>query len=98
MDDVREREHSSANAETPEREWARARVEKKHKLRGDFAAYVAINLALVAAWALTGFGYFWPGWILTFWGVFLLLDAWNIYHRRRPVTEDEVDEELRRHR
>jgi hypothetical protein len=97
MVEVRERDLSSVNAETSEREWARARVEKKHKLRADFVAYLVINLALVAAWALTGFGYFWPGWVLGFWGVFLLLDAWNVYYRR-PVTEDEIDEELRRHR
>ena len=56
-----------------------------------------MNAALVAAWALTGFGYFWPGWVLGFWGVFLLLDAWNVYYRR-PVTEDEIDRELYKRR
>lgn len=76
-----------------DRDWARARVEKKHKLRADVVAYVVINLALIAAWAATGFGYFWPGWVLGFWAVFLLLDAWNVYYRR-PVTEEEIDEEL----
>ena len=30
-------------------------------------------------------------------GVFLVLDAWNVYDRR-PVTEDEIDRELRRQR
>ena len=65
-----------------------------HKLRADVAAYVVINVAFVVAWAATGFGYFWPGWVLGFWAVFLLLDAWNLYYRR-PVTEDEIDKELR---
>lgn len=83
--------------EMTERERARARVEKKHKLRGDFVAYVVINLGLVAAWAFTGSGAFWPGWVLGVWGVFLLLDVWSVYFGR-PVTEQEVDEELLKRR
>lgn len=94
---VNEQAQMDTRSELTGREWARARVEKKHKLRADFVAYVAINTALVLAWALTGFGYFWPAWVLGFWGVFLLLDAWNV-HYRKPVTEEEIDEELRRQR
>lgn len=82
-------------AETPERAWARARVEKKHKLRADVGAYVLVNGGLVVAWAVTGAGSFWPGWVLGIWGVLLLLDVWNLY-LRRPITEQEIDEELRR--
>ena len=80
-----------------EREAARKRVERKHKFRGDVVAYVVINLFLIGLWAATGFGYFWPGWVLAGWGVLLLLDAWNVYYRR-PITEDEIDEELRSRR
>lgn len=89
--------HEGTRSELTDRAWARTRVEKKHKLRGDLVAYVVINAALVATWALTGFGYFWPGWILGFWGVFLLLDVWNLYFQR-PITEREIDEELRKRR
>ena len=80
-----------------EREWARKQVEKKHKLRADLAAYIVVNLFLIGAWAATGFGYFWPGWVLAGWGVLLSLDAWNVYFRR-PVTEAEIDRELRQRR
>jgi hypothetical protein len=82
---------------SPEYEHARKRVEKKHKFRGDLVAYVVINVFLIVAWAVTGFGYFWPGWILGVWGVFLVLDAWNIYYRS-PITEDEIERELRNRR
>jgi fatty acid desaturase len=78
-----------------ERERARKRVERKHKFRGDLMAYVAINLFLIGVWAFTGAGYFWPGWVLAGWGMLLLLDAWNAYFRR-PITEQEIDEEMRR--
>lgn len=82
-------------SELTDRAWAQARVERKHKLRADIVAYLVINAGLVVAWAATGFGYFWPGWILGAWGVFLVLDAWNLYDRR-PVTEQEIENELRR--
>lgn len=80
---------------TSERDRARARVARKHKLRADLVAYLVVNAALVVAWAVTGFGDFWPGWVLGIWGVFLVLDAVNLYERR-SVTEEEVDDELRR--
>jgi fatty acid desaturase len=83
--------------ELTDREQARKRVERKHKFRGDVVAYVIVNLFLIGIWAVTGAGYFWPGWVLAGWGVLLLLDAWNLYFRR-PITEDEIDEEMGRRR
>lgn len=75
-------------------EWARRRVERKHKLRVDVISYVVVNLFLVGAWAITGTGYFWPGWVIAGWGVLLLLDAVAVY-TRRPVTTAEIERELR---
>lgn len=83
------------DGETTARENARRRVERKHKLRGDFVAYVVVNSFLIFVWAFTGFGYFWPGWVLGGWGVLLMLDAWNTYYRG-PVTDHEVEQEIRR--
>ncbi len=77
-----------------EREWARKRVERKRKLRGDIFAYVVINAFLVCAWAVTGAHYFWPGWFLAGWGVLLALDVWSVYIRK-PLTEADIDRELR---
>lgn len=84
---------SEPHATPTAREEARKRVERKHKLRADAVAYVVINAFLIGAWAATGFGYFWPGWVLAGWGVLLLLDAWNAYFGR-PVTEADIDREL----
>jgi len=77
-----------------ERADARRRLERKRKLVGDIVAYVVVNAFLVGVWAVTGRGYFWPGWVLAGWGVALLLDAWNALYRR-PITESDIDRELR---
>jgi fatty acid desaturase len=95
MTDMSDTERMAARP--PEYEQARRRVERKRKFRGDLVAYLVINAGLIAAWAATGFGYFWPGWVLTAWGVFLLLDAWNTYYRQ-PITEEDVERELRKRR
>ena len=78
-----------------EYEKARRRLERKSKFRGDVFAYIIINLFLIGIWAVSGFGYFWPGWVLAGWGVLLGLDAWNVFNRR-PVTDADVEAELRR--
>ncbi|GAA1990215.1 2TM domain-containing protein [Catenulispora subtropica] len=75
---------------------AKTRVEKKRKYRADLVAYVVINAFLIVVWAITGRGYFWPGWVLGAWGVFLLLSAWDLFFRRE-VTHEDVERELRRH-
>ncbi len=87
-------EPESVTARETEYVQARKRVEKKRKFTGDVVAYLVINASLVGVWAVSGFGYFWPGWVLAAWGVFLVLDAWNLYYRK-PITEDDVERELR---
>ncbi len=94
MTDLSEKEAPASMSR--EYDEARKRVERKRKFRGDLVAYVIINLFLIGVWAVTGLGYFWPGWVLGGWGALLLLDGWNAFYRR-PVTDADVEEELRRH-
>jgi hypothetical protein len=77
------------------REVARKRVNKKRDLGAHAVAYVVINTMLVAVWAITGAGYFWPAWVMLGWGVGLVLNIWDVYFRR-PVTEHDVDREMER--
>ena len=87
-------EHSASPWTAGQLEWAQARIVRKRKLRADVVAYAVINVFLIGVWAVTGFGYFWPGWVLAGWGVLLLLDAWNVLYRR-PITDEDLDRELR---
>ena len=83
------------NLELTQRQAARVRLEKKRRLQGDGAAYVAVNSFLVVLWAFTGMGYFWPAWVMAGWGVGLALAAWDAYFRR-PISDADVTAEMER--
>ena len=88
---------NGATEPVTERETARRRLEAKRDLASHLVAYLVINSLLVAVWAITGSGYFWPIWIIAPWGAGLVLHAWDVYIRK-PVTDADVDAELRRRR
>jgi uncharacterized protein DUF1707/2TM domain-containing protein len=64
---------------------------------GHFRVYVAVQLLLVAIWALTGAGYFWPIWPFMGWGIGVALhglcdpvgreNVWASASRRAPRTK-----------
>jgi fatty acid desaturase len=58
---------TQTKTKTSEYEAARGRLVRKRKFKGDVVAYVVINAFLAGIWAATGFGYFWPGWVLAGW-------------------------------
>jgi 2TM domain-containing protein len=45
------------------------------ELQRHLLAYLSVNAVLVAIWALSGLGEFWPGWILFAWGTALAVDV-----------------------
>jgi hypothetical protein len=75
-----------------------AAIERLKERRGfwqNVVSYVVVNAALVAIWALTGAGYFWPVWVMAAWGIGLILHAWTAFFQK-PITEDDVEREMRR--
>jgi hypothetical protein len=74
---------------------AKQRVEKRRDLGTHAVVFAVVNAAIVAIWALTGGGYFWPAWVIGLWGVGLILNVWDVYFRR-PVTEHDIEQELKR--
>lgn len=79
--------------------WARARqrVADRRDFGSHLVAYVVVNAGFILVWALTGAGYFWPAWVLGSWGIGLVLHAWEVF-LRRPVTDTDVEAELKRGR
>jgi hypothetical protein len=86
-----------AGSRADERQVARRRVQARRDFGSHLLAYVLVNAALVAVWAATGGGYFWPAWVICLWAIGLVLHAWDVFIRR-PVTEADVDAELGRRR
>jgi hypothetical protein len=98
METVERSPSATVEPETPletERERARKRLQDKHDFTSHLVAYLVINACLVGIWWFTGGGYFWPAWVLGAWGAGLVLHAWETYFHR-PVTDAEIDAELRR--
>jgi hypothetical protein len=88
------RRHREAT-DTSEWEQARERLQERQDFGTHVVVFVVVNAALIAAWAITGSGYFWPAWILAAWGVGLVLHGWEAF-LRRPITAADVDKELER--
>jgi hypothetical protein len=89
-------------ADVPDREseeWvqARRRVTDRREFSTHLLVYLVVNAFLIGVWAFTGAGYFWPAWVLGGWGIGLVLHAWQTFVRQ-PVTDADVEAELRRKR
>ena len=96
--DLQRAPDAESGVEVPtEREAARQRLQVRRDFSGHLVAYLVVNAFLVAIWAMTGAGYFWPAWVLCSWGIGLVLHAWDAFVRR-PITESDVDAEVRRQR
>ena len=80
---------------TTDRERARQRLQERRDFGSHLFVFVVVNGFLITAWAITGGGYFWPAWVLAAWGVGLVLHGWETFVHR-PVTDADVDAELRR--
>jgi hypothetical protein len=50
----------------------RERPARPRRPRRDLRPFVATSILLIAIWALTGAGYFWPVWPILGWGLFAL--------------------------
>lgn len=88
-----------SNIDHESEEWAlaRKRVSDRRDFSSHLVAYIVVNAFFVLIWALTGAGYFWPAWIIGGWGIGLVMHAWDAFVRR-PVTDADVEEELRHQR
>jgi hypothetical protein len=78
-----------------QRQLALKRVKNKRDFRNHAAIYVIVNGMLVAIWAASGGGSFWPIWPLLGWGVGLAFNAWAVFFER-PITEDDIRKEMER--
>ena len=82
-----------ATTEEEIRKEAVKRLKKKRDFKAHLVSYVLVNAMLVGIWAISGRGYFWPGWVLLGWGVGLAFNAWDVFGRH-TITEDQIRREM----
>jgi hypothetical protein len=97
-DGCSERPHKEVLMSTQDerRESAIRQLNEKRGLRGHVVVYLLVNTMLVAIWAVTGAGFFWPIWPIAGWGIGLALNAYSVYFGPKPLTESEVQAEMDR--
>jgi len=86
---------ATPNSEEDLRKLAVLRLKKRRDFGTHFVVYIAVNAMLVAIWAVTGTGFFWPIFPILGWGIVVAANAWDVYGRK-PITEDEVQRETER--
>lgn len=78
-----------------QRKAAIARLEGKRAFWQHLITYLVVNGVLVGIWAITGAGYFWPIWVVGFWGIGLVLHAWQTFGQK-PISEEDIRREMGR--
>jgi 2TM domain-containing protein len=75
------------------REQALQRLKKRQDFRAHLLVYVLFNLGVWGIWLLIDTGFPWPLFVTFFWGIGLVMNAWEFYWRR-PITEADVQREI----
>ena len=82
--------------ESQARAQAVKRIEAKRAFLTHLIIYVVINLFLWLVWALGDRGFPWPIFVTFGWGIGLATNAWAVYGVAKPITDDEIQREMRR--
>jgi predicted membrane channel-forming protein YqfA (hemolysin III family) len=78
------------------REAAVQRLKKKRDLFAHLLVYTLFNASFVVIWALTGsHGFFWPVFLIVFWGIGVVMNAYDVY-RRDQFSEASIRREMSR--
>jgi len=79
------------------REQAKASLKRKRDFKNFLMIYVVVNSLLIAIWALSGRGYFWPVWTLFGMGIALAFSAWDAFGSgAKSITDADVEAEMKR--
>jgi hypothetical protein len=87
--EVTERREEERGVVLDERAAAILRLRRRRGLVTHGAVFGVFQIAMIAIWALTGRGEFWPGWTILLWGAVLALHA-SLAILRQPITDSAV--------
>jgi hypothetical protein len=76
------------------RQRALVHLKKKRDFFAHLLVYVMVNSLIIAIWAMTSQGFFWPIFPIAGWGIGVVMNAWDVWHGE--FTEDQVAREMAR--
>ncbi|HET6818660.1 MAG TPA: 2TM domain-containing protein [Mycobacteriales bacterium] len=89
-------EESGTPAEVTARDRAVRQLKKKRDFHAHLLVYALVNSCLVLVWFTTGrHGFFWPVFFIAFWGIGVVMNAWDVYHGEE-FSEEQIEREMRR--
>lgn len=71
------------------------RIREKNEFKAHLLVYVLVNAMIVLVWVWTGAGFFWPIFVIGFWGIGLVTHGYNAY-RGTVITEAQIQREMRK--
>jgi fatty acid desaturase len=79
------------------REQAIERLKKQRDFKAHALVYVLVNAVVWGVWAVIAANshswWPWPVFVTLFWGIGLVMNAWDAYFRK-PITEQELEREM----
>jgi hypothetical protein len=84
-----ERREEERGVVLDERAAAILRLRRRRGFVTHAAVFGVFQIAMIAIWALTGRGEFWPGWTILLWGAVLALHG-SLAILRQPITDSAV--------
>ena len=71
-------------------------LKKRRDFYGHLLIYTLVNAFLVVIWAITDLhGFFWPVFPIAGWGIFVVINAWDVFWRP-GITEEDIQHEVKR--
>jgi hypothetical protein len=73
-----------------------ARLKKQREFHKHVAVYFLVNASLVTIWFVTNAGgFFWPVFPIVFWGIGVVMNAWDAY-TGDALSERRIEQEIHR--
>jgi len=71
------------------------RLKKRRDFYTHLLVFTLVNGFVVGIWAMTGQGFFWPIFPIVFWGIGLVMNAWDAFHDE-GFSEERIQHEIGR--
>ncbi len=92
--DINQRPELAPATSDQRRDLAIKRIREKNGFKVHLVVYLLVNAALITVWAVSGAGFFWPIFIMAFWGIGLVMNGYAAY-RGDVITEEQIEREMK---